>query len=268
VTAAHGPRREAQEHLSDEDAAEYAESPQQAPADAADHLEVCATCRERVASIAEVLALLEDLPVVPIPLEVDRRVEAAIGREYLLAAELQASVPARPARSRRRIFAAAGWLAGAAVLCGGVVGVISVSGRTGSSSATAAGSGVQPPVALTSVTGHPLLRPGATGLADNAPVSKAAGYQSLTAWVQAVVPALGTSLAAPDEPSGQASQCLSDPAFAGRQLIATSTSDYDGEAALLAVYADGDDTSAVYGVVFAMPCTAYSVLSQGVVPVG
>lgn len=64
-----------------------------------------------------------------------------------------------------------------------------------------------------------------------------------------------------------ASPCLSDPAFAGNQVLAVANGTYNGDPATLAVYADPTSLSTVIAVVYATPCAAknYSVLDSGLV---
>jgi hypothetical protein len=263
VTSAHGPRREAQAHLSDEDAAEYAASPQQAPADAVGHLEDCAECRDRVASIAEVLAMLEDLPDIAIPLEVSRRIEAAIEREHLH--DSVPTVAGRPARSRRRTLIALGWLTGVAALCGGLIGLVGLSGGTGTSSATSAAG---PAAAAPLPAGQPSTSYEA--LLGGGSAHPAGGYQNLAQWVRALVPASGTTVHPQIEIAGPALACLAYSPLGDRKPIATATAEYEGTEAVLAVYANGNDAGTVVGVIFAVPCIAakHTVLQTEVVPVG
>jgi hypothetical protein len=270
VTEAYRPLRAAQEHLSDEDAAECAERPQRAAVDVLGHLETCAECGNRVASIVELSALLEDLPDIEMPFEVSRRIEAAIGRE-----QLRDSMPAqteRPARSRRRMLTALGWLTGVAALSGALIGLVVLPGSSGGSSSSAtAASGAQP----FSAQSRALAGAAPGSESENGPAggitagSSAGGYQNLTEWVQALVPATGLTPYAKRLPTGDVLACLAGSPLAGSRLIATETGDYRGSAAALAVYADGNDPSTVIGVIFAVPCTAakHTVLQTGAVPV-
>jgi hypothetical protein len=280
VTAAQRPHKATRGHLSEDAAAECAENPGQAAAGALAHLEECAECRDRVSALAEVADLLQDLPDLVMPAEVALQIEAAIGRETLADAGLAVLEPSAAAlRPRRRGHRAAvlGWLTGAAVLLGGLFAVVDVAGggSVGSSASSAAGPAAVPQAQTTASTPHaaPNLQSGGgftqyRGSAGAA--GSAAGYSSVQQWVGAVVPDAAGLATRSVAPVPAAAACVTKSPVTGSRLVATSAADLGGAPAVLAVYADGNDTSAVLAVVFQAPCGASNptILHEDVVPVG
>lgn len=294
MTAAHGPHSAARGHLSQDEAAECAHDPQQAAADALTHLDACDACRDQVSALTEVTALLQDLPDVTMPDDIVARIEAAIGRESLAAAGLT-TAPAGTATGtvgglaaadphvatggrqrgsgRRRGRAVWGWLAGAAALAGVVVGVVNLGDGPTTQSPSASGAVNPAGPGPDAVHAAPDLQPGGAPAIGHTPVvpSMSGGYSSVQQWVEALIPTAGAALATRTAtPVPAAAACTAHSPLSGERLVASGTASLNGTPAVLAVYADGNDTSAVTAVVFQAPCGTSNptVLHEEVVPVG
>lgn len=285
MTTAHEPRGGPGTHLSAEDLSALAEGAQPSAAGAGEHLRECADCRGEVDAISELLAQFEEWDAPAIPQEVAIRIDAALAREsaareresgHPAAAAVTSpretspssmpavSVPAADSRRRRRLpVRGLGWALATLVVVGGGLGLalqLRSSGpeSAGSSSGAASARGpvAAPPNSSPEYTPY-------NGQAGGAiPSTPVAPNSPLALWTKA-------TLSSHEGKAGSAvgSPCLSDPAFTGRQLLATSGGTYDGTVSTLVVYANPVDTLTVLAVVYATPCTTtnYRVLARGLV---
>ncbi len=268
MTTAHEPRRGPGTHLSVDDVSALAEGAQPSAADAGEHLLACAACRGEVEAVSELLAQFEQWDAPAIPQEVAIRIDAALARESAARAQTSgdtaptahAAAPSSAAASRsprrRRLPARAlAWALASLVLVAGGVGLAldlaSPNAPTGTT-ASSAGTSDQPKAGPNELSsgGQGAVR--APDLAAPAPLAQ---------WTRQVL-ASSHNMVAP-----LASSCPSDPAYSGRQQLATASGSYDGAASMLVVYANPSDPSMVLAVVYAAPCTAtnYRVLERGLV---
>jgi hypothetical protein len=294
VTTAHEPRRGPGTHLSTEELSALAEGAQPGAEGVAGHLEDCAACRAEVDALSELLAALADLEAPAAPPEVAIRIDAALARESAARAagivppevggdpeaaghgESSVSVPggdapqgarerspSSPRRGRRTFPRGLGWaLASLVLVAGGLTLAVDLtSSSTGSSSGTAA-SGAAPLTSAQKDSSNPMAQRQVV-----APETLAA-TSPLALWVRELLPSRSASAAESAPEAGPAdSPCFSNPRFSGYTRLLTASGDYGGTAATLVVYANGKDSSTVYAVAYAAPCTTsnYSVLAEGVV---
>lgn len=280
MTTAHEPRRGPGTHLSAEDLSALAEGGQPSAAGAAEHVLGCAACRGEVDAISALLAQFEDWDVPAIPQNVAIRVDAALAREsaarakssgHPAAAAAASREPAptpsgssagHPRRRRWMPTRGLGWTLATLVVVGGGLG-IAVQLGTSDSQSTNASSGSatsQGPLKQSPDYGPYANSNGEAGGA--APMNPAAPNSQLALWTKQTLARSESTFSA-----ASGSSCESDPAYAGRQLLATADGPYNGFASTLLVYANPIEVSTVLAVIYATPCTTtdYHVLARGVV---
>ena len=233
------------------------------------HLATCALCSADYALITgetELSDLGDLLPTPPIPHDVMARVEAALYREPPLAVAPVSSAPAghhAAAPPRRQWLRLAGALAGATLVFGGGIGVITALNGGGDSvkrdSTAASGAAPSPQSDSTQSAGRPqggMMSPQVGGAPDS---STAGSQQSADASIQQqahdllkqhpALPATGTTKA-----SGP--QCSPAGLVDGSRLVGSAQTQYQGEPAVLLVYAEpGNTTVADVYVVDRNSCT-------------
>jgi len=167
----------------------------------------------------------------------------------------------RPRRRFWRPSPGLSWAAAALVLIAGGLGLIikfSISGSQGSQASVASGAGAAQPYASSrgpEVNGpNTDAQPGLSSLSVRAPNS------ALAVWTTQTLS--GHHMGAMLDPS-----CLADPEFAGRQQLATATGTYNGQVAMLVIYANPQNPAAVLAVVYASPCSSgnFRMLDEGLV---
>jgi hypothetical protein len=271
VTTAHEPRRGPGVHPSTEDLSALAEGAEPAAEGVAAHLEDCAACRAEVDAISELLTAFAEWDAPALPQEVAIRIDAALVRESMArAAEVDLASDAADAkdavqrpqsspRGRRPArWRGLGWgLASLALLAGGLTLAVDLtSSSAGSSTASGASALSSSRDSSGPMAQRQLAAPGT--MIATAP---------LVVWVKEILPTRTSGKAGPNTAVENGSPCLSDPKFIGYKRLASTDGTYDGTGATLVVYANGGDSSSVYAVAYAKPCTASSfpVLAEGVV---
>lgn len=168
----------------------------------------------------------------------------------------------RPQRgSRRARWRGLGWgLASLVLVAGGVTLAFDLtSSSAGSAASTASGSAALSPNRQDSA--GPLAQ---QQIAAPGTMIAAAPLVQL---VKEILPTRKASETRADVGDAADSGCLTDPKFSKYQQLASANRTYQGTAATLVVYADGSDSSSVYAVAYATPCStsSYRVLAEGVV---
>jgi hypothetical protein len=234
--------------------------------------------------MAELLPALSQLPRPELPPEVAARLDAAIARavadraasgaaQGLSGPQRASSGPRRaPGRLRWRLPRVRTVALGAVTACAVAALAVSLSSihspeiTTGPSSASQNSQQLVPsPLSTAPVTNPALLSWAASALQHH-----------VSPLTQHTEPMSGASSDGPQPlfgPSDPAVSCLpgslvSPAGSPPRELLSSVSGDYQGQAARLAAYTNGDDSSSAFIVVFALPCRAghTTVLASGVVP--
>jgi hypothetical protein len=208
------------------------------------------------------LAQFEEWEAPVIPREVALRIDAALARESAARTETAgADAPSKAAPSktaarsggRRRLSGhGLGWALASLVLVAGGVGLgLKVASSTSTSTNSASSSGV---AGSGSAGTRPYAGPNRANSSAGGTygeLSTAPAGSELAQWAKQIL-ASREPLAA----QMSAASCAADPAFTGRQQLATADGDYKGTPSTLVVYANPSDPSFVLAVAYAFPCTA------------
>ncbi len=170
--------------------------------------------------------------------------------------------PKQPRGSRRARWRGLGWgLASLVLVAGGLSLAFDLtSSSVGGSASSASGSAARGPKAAT--TEIPLAQLAAPGTM--------AAVAPLVQLVKEILPTSDSSYGpvnGDDAGTVEGTGCAADPRFSKYKRLATANRAYQGTAATVVVYANGTNSSSVYAVAYATPCSVsnYRVLAEGVV---